>query len=355
MGIHAAFQHLVLTRPCSSAALAGRLLPLRVGEVSGVKNVAAAQVRSFGQQLLESVAFLHDLQLIHTDLKPENVLLLSLEHTRHSEPATSRSTAIQSPESSDLCWLESDSRLSLAFRNCDFTSILGFYKPLAARPGSMPGALLAARRAQATGQVGGHMQPTAQKLARKRLSCERMCALRRGSRRIPDLKPENSDIKVIDFGSAAFDDQYHSTIVSTRHYRAPEVILGLGWTFPCDIWSVGCILVELATGAMTCTAAARLLRVPHCSEPIIAAGTAVGLGGVAHLWVADGTAMLRLRPKGAIEGSRRWGWGVCAGDALFQTHENLEHLAMMEAVLGKVPEHLASAANAAAKKYFVTR
>ena len=31
--------------------------------------------------------------------------------------------------------------------------------------------------------------------------------------------------------------------------RAPEVILGLGWTFPCDIWSVGCILVELATGA----------------------------------------------------------------------------------------------------------
>ena len=29
---------------------------------------------------------------------------------------------------------------------------------------------------------------------------------------------------------------------------APEVILGLGWSFPCDIWSVGCILVELLTG-----------------------------------------------------------------------------------------------------------
>ena len=60
--------------------------------------------------------------------------------------------------------------------------------------------------------------------------------------------PENSDIKVIDFGSATFKDQYHSSIVSTRHYRAPEVILGLGWSFPCDIWSVGCILVELTTG-----------------------------------------------------------------------------------------------------------
>jgi hypothetical protein len=31
--------------------------------------------------------------------------------------------------------------------------------------------------------------------------------------------PGSSDIKVIDFGSATFDDQYHSSIVSTRHYR----------------------------------------------------------------------------------------------------------------------------------------
>jgi len=35
-----------------------------------------------------------------------------------------------------------------------------------------------------------------------------------------------TDIRLIDFGSATFDDEHHSTIVSTRHYRAPEVILG---------------------------------------------------------------------------------------------------------------------------------
>ena len=28
-------------------------------------------------------------------------------------------------------------------------------------------------------------------------------------------------------------------IVSTRHYRAPEVILELGWAQPCDVWSIG--------------------------------------------------------------------------------------------------------------------
>ena len=35
-----------------------------------------------------------------------------------------------------------------------------------------------------------------------------------------------TDIRLIDFGSATYDDEHHSTIVSTRHYRAPEVILG---------------------------------------------------------------------------------------------------------------------------------
>lgn len=77
----------------------------------------------------------------------------------------------------------------------------------------------------------------------------------------------DTEIRLIDFGSATFDDEYHSSVVSTRHYRAPEIILNLGWSYPCDIWSIGCILVEFFTG-----------------------------------------------------------------DALFQTHDNLEHLAMMESV-----------------------
>jgi len=38
--------------------------------------------------------------------------------------------------------------------------------------------------------------------------------------------PKSSAIKLIDFGSTAYDNQNHSSIVSTRHYRAPEIILG---------------------------------------------------------------------------------------------------------------------------------
>ncbi|KAM7250673.1 hypothetical protein ACFE04_022556 [Oxalis oulophora] len=157
-------------------------------------------VRRLARQLLQSVAFVHDLRLIHTDLKPENILFVSPEYVKIPD-----------------------------------------YKAV------------------------------------YRLPTEGNNYLR---------VPKSSLIKVIDFGSTAYDNQEHNYIVSTRHYRAPEVILGLGWSYPCDIWSVGCILVEL-----------------------------------------------------------------CSGEALFQTHENLEHLAMMERVLGPLPPLMLKRADRHAQKY----
>ncbi|KAJ1334408.1 hypothetical protein BSLG_007563 [Batrachochytrium salamandrivorans] len=40
---------------------------------------------------------------------------------------------------------------------------------------------------------------------------------------------------LIDFGSATLDHDYHRAVVSTRHYRAPEIILGVEWSYPCDV------------------------------------------------------------------------------------------------------------------------
>lgn len=39
--------------------------------------------------------------------------------------------------------------------------------------------------------------------------------------------PKCTDIKLIDLGNATYEDQYHASIISTRHYRAPEVVLGM--------------------------------------------------------------------------------------------------------------------------------
>lgn len=38
--------------------------------------------------------------------------------------------------------------------------------------------------------------------------------------------------------------------VVTRYYRAPEVILGMGYKENVDIWSVGCIMGEMIRGGV---------------------------------------------------------------------------------------------------------
>ncbi|XP_040031056.1 dual specificity protein kinase CLK4 [Gasterosteus aculeatus] len=57
------------------------------------------------------------------------------------------------------------------------------------------------------------------------------------------------DVKIVDFGNATYEHEHHTSVVSTRHYRAPEVILDLGWDHSCDVWSVGCILIEYYLGS----------------------------------------------------------------------------------------------------------
>ncbi|XP_068263743.1 dual specificity protein kinase CLK1 isoform X3 [Nyctibius grandis] len=103
--------------------------------------------------------------------------------------------------------------------------------------------------------------------------------------RCDERRLKNPDIRVADFGSATYDDEYHSALVSTRHYRAPEVILALGWSQPCDVWSIGCILMEYYLGF-----------------------------------------------------------------AIFPTSDSKEHLAMMQRLLGPLPNHMIK--NSRKRKYF---
>eukprot|EP01083_Nonionella_stella_P102832 292941_1 len=63
--------------------------------------------------------------------------------------------------------------------------------------------------------------------------------------------PRNSfEIRLIDFGGATFESDHHSSIINTRQYRGPEVIMNLKWSYPSDIWSIGCILSELFCGEL---------------------------------------------------------------------------------------------------------
>lgn len=91
----------------------------------------------------------------------------------------------------------------------------------------------------------------------------------------PYKRPKSPSIKLIDFGNATYHHESHSSIVNTRQYRSPEVILNTGWNESGDLWCLGCILLELYTGEL-----------------------------------------------------------------FFSTHENLEHLALMEKLLHPIPQQI---------------
>ncbi|OMJ69227.1 hypothetical protein SteCoe_33100 [Stentor coeruleus] len=71
-----------------------------------------------------------------------------------------------------------------------------------------------------------------------------------------DLKPENIlfisentwGVKIIDYGSGCFQSKQIYTYIQSRFYRCPEVMLGMKYTPSIDMWSFGCIIVEMVRG-----------------------------------------------------------------------------------------------------------
>ncbi|CAG9322017.1 unnamed protein product [Blepharisma stoltei] len=71
-----------------------------------------------------------------------------------------------------------------------------------------------------------------------------------------DYKPENIMIdedgypKLIDFNAAKIINGRTYTVIGTPHYMAPEVILGIGYNFSAEYWSLGTIIYEFLYGKL---------------------------------------------------------------------------------------------------------
>ena len=60
----------------------------------------------------------------------------------------------------------------------------------------------------------------------------------------------NGYLKLIDFGTSRKLKNYSETVIGTPNFIAPEILLGKGYSFPCDYWSIGVCIFYIFFGTL---------------------------------------------------------------------------------------------------------
>ncbi|GAB7346554.1 hypothetical protein MBLNU457_5231t1 [Dothideomycetes sp. NU457] len=63
-----------------------------------------------------------------------------------------------------------------------------------------------------------------------------------------DFAIDTISVKIADLGNACWVNHHFTNDIQTRQYRSPEVILGAKWGASTDVWSMSCMVFELITG-----------------------------------------------------------------------------------------------------------
>ncbi|KAK9164904.1 hypothetical protein Scep_000095 [Stephania cephalantha] len=180
---------------------------LRLIKYSRYKGLPLDKVREISRWILHGLDYLHrELGIIHSDLKPENILLVSTIDPS-KDPIRSECT------------------------------------PILEKPEGNPNGGVAV-----VSMIEKKLKKKA-KRARARISGQRdsMGGIPNRERSLEGL---DLRCKIVDFGNACWADKQFTDDIQTRQYRAPEVIIGAGYSFSVDMWSFACIAFELATGDM---------------------------------------------------------------------------------------------------------
>ncbi|XP_014259481.1 SRSF protein kinase 1-like isoform X3 [Cimex lectularius] len=191
------------------------------------QGVPIKLVKNIIKQVLQALKYLHEkCRIIHTDIKPENVLLcvdnnyllkLAAEATKfhglHTPlPMYIELNRVKNDEDSDNKNKDvknDDLLYNLYLQNNSFN------KNQSKTP------------VRQDSCEKGKEQKTA-------LSC--------------DYSKNEMLVKIADLGNSCWIDHHFCEAIQTRQYRSLEVIIGAGYGTAADIWSTACLAFELATG-----------------------------------------------------------------------------------------------------------
>ncbi|KAL8140384.1 hypothetical protein V2J09_006405 [Rumex salicifolius] len=237
---------------------------------SDYKGLPPSMVKQICFHILVGLDYLHrQLSVIHTDLKPENVLLLStIDKTK--DPRNSAAPIVLGPTkvkvvSETLSARAPDTAGLTKNQKKKFKKKI---KRAAQKPAtsdeskeveSIKGSLDQEDCSHEADSNCHHSEVEIYTLMEKDVSTNGngLQDGKEGARnhkssspatRKKDLKDLDPSCKLVDFGNACWTYKQFTSDVQTREYRSPEVIIGSKYSTSADLWSFACICFELATG-----------------------------------------------------------------------------------------------------------
>ena len=228
------------------------------------QGIPLSIVKCIAKDILRGLHYLHDsLKIIHTDLKPENVLL--------------RRWGFVSPSDEELKgFLETTSVVPDQFRSCR--------DPEGYISSSVPTTLTKNQRKRlrqkqlkqlkklqqdelnndviesCTTTNSSLIDSPTKSLASLHVSTQTSAIFETQpqfsfqARHLPPQSLEFQDMTtrdnahIVDLGNACWTYKHFTDDIQTRQYRSPEVLLGAHYDTSADIWSLACMIFELATG-----------------------------------------------------------------------------------------------------------
>ena len=173
------------------------------------------------KQLLEGLKDIHEMNIIHTDIKPENLLIKGLHENT-------------------IKWINEYDKINIS----------QIYNEILAKEKNE--SKISLKNEKNLKRIKDKSRQLLKEIMLKNIN--QIGSLTTGENIssfeiIADNNIDNIEIVISDYGTAYKNNEVELGLeIQTRYYRAPEIILGCYCDNKCDIWSIGCTIYELFTG-----------------------------------------------------------------------------------------------------------